>query len=72
MIVRKNKNKQTSFIYNKVGDVEAYIATPYKHVKKATVLTVRKGKTKIDLNGRQIASLRRVLAKSEQIKNQKP
>ena len=62
MITRKNAKNKTAYVYNKVQDIETFISVPFTGVKNVgTQLTVRDGATRIDLNGRQVASLRKVL-----------
>lgn len=67
MVVKHNKNNRTHFVYNKYGTVESFISTPFKNARKATKLTIRSGKTRLDLNGRQVRALRQVLAKAESL-----
>lgn len=67
--VKHNRGNRTHFVYDKYGSVETFISTPYKKSKQATQLTVRSGKNRVDLNGRQVATLRKLLAKAAQLSN---
>lgn len=62
MYTRKNKKNRTNFVGHTTAGVELYLSTPIAAAKTASRLTVRAGKTRIDLNGRQIRALRQVLA----------
>lgn len=61
MYIRKNQKNKTNFVGHNTTGVELYLSTPFKGAKKASRLTVRSGKTRLDLNGRQINALRKVL-----------
>lgn len=61
MYIRKNQRNKTNFVGHNTTGVELYLSTPFKGAKKASRLTVRSGKTRLDLNGRQINALRKVL-----------
>lgn len=67
MIKRKNTKNRTSFVYNVSGDVETFISQSFKNAKQGNRLTVRNGNTRIDLNGRQITALRKLLAASNRL-----
>jgi hypothetical protein len=69
MIIRKNNKMQTNFVYNSAAKVETFISYPFAGTKRAgTRLTIRNGKTRIDLNGRQVKALRKVLATASRVK----
>jgi hypothetical protein len=69
MIIRKNSKMQTNFVYNSAAKVETFISYPFAGTKRAgTRLTIRNGKTRIDLNGRQVKALRKVLATASRVK----
>lgn len=61
MIIKNNKKNRTHYVYAKYGTVETFISTPHKNVRRGTKLTVRAGKTRVDLNGRQVKTLAAVL-----------
>ena len=61
MYTRTNKKNKTKFVGHTTSGVELYLSTPVAGARKASRLTVRNGKTRIDLSGRQIRALRSVL-----------
>lgn len=61
MYTRTNARNKTNFVGHNTTGVEIYLSTPLPKAKKASRLTLRSGKTRIDLNGRQIKALREVL-----------
>lgn len=65
--VKHNRHKRTHFVYDRYGAVETFMTTPYNKSKRATRLTVRSGKNRVDLNGRQVATLRALLRKASQL-----
>ena len=67
--IKNNRHNRTHFVYDKYGNVETFITTPHKKSKRATRLTIRSGKTRIDLNGRQVSVLRKVLGKAFTLSN---
>lgn len=67
MIKRKNTKNRTSFVYNVSGGVETFISQSFKNAKQGNRLTVRSGNARIDLNGRQITALKKVLAASSRL-----
>lgn len=69
MIIRKNNKKQTNFLYENAANLETFISYPFAGTKRAgTRLTIRNGETRIDLNGRQVKALRKVLATASRVK----
>ena len=62
MYTRKNARNKTKFVGSNTAGVEFYLSTPLPGAKKASRLTVRNGAIRLDLNGRQINALRKVLA----------
>ena len=63
MVTRKNTKNKTTFAYNKVQGLEAFASAPFKGVKSVgKMLSIRSGSKRIDLNGRQINTLKSVLA----------
>lgn len=62
MYTRKNARNKTKFVGSNNSGVEFYLSTPLAGAKKASRLTLRNGEIRLDLNGRQINALRRVLA----------
>ncbi len=67
MTIRKNTKNRTHFVYDRYGSVETFISTPVKKSKRKTLLTIRSGKTRLDLNGRQVLTLKRLLYKADQL-----
>ena len=61
MITRKNKSNRTAFVYDSYAGVEAFVSKSFRGANQRNQLTLRDGDTRIDLNGRQINTLRRVL-----------
>ena len=69
MIIRKNAKKQTNFVYDTAANVEAFISYPFAGTKRAgTRLTIRTEDARLDLNGRQVKALRKVLATASRVK----
>jgi hypothetical protein len=64
MYTRRNTKNKTNFVGTQTSGVELYLSTPFPKAKKAARLTVRTGDARIDLNGRQINALRKLLDKS--------
>ena len=62
MYTRTNTRNKTNFVGHNTTGVEIYLSTPVAKAKKASRLTLRTGKTRIDLDGRQIKALREVLS----------
>lgn len=62
MYTRTNARNKTNFVGHNTSGVEIYLSTPVAKAKKASRLTLRTGKTRVDLNGRQIKALREVLS----------
>jgi hypothetical protein len=67
MVIKTNKNNRTFFVYDKNSGVETFISTPFAGAKKATTLTIRDGDYRLDLNGRQVRTLRAVLDKAAEL-----
>ncbi len=61
MITRKNKKNRTAFVYDSDGAVESFMSQTYKNARQGSQLTIRSQNGRVDLNGRQIKSLKRVL-----------
>jgi hypothetical protein len=61
MYTRTNARNKTNFVGHNTTGVEIYLSTPLAKAKKASRLTLRTGKTRVDLDGRQIKALREVL-----------
>jgi hypothetical protein len=62
MYTRTNARNKTNFVGHNTSGVEIYLSTPVAKAKKASRLTLRAGKTRVDLTGRQIKALRDVLS----------
>lgn len=67
MKIKKNIKNQLHFIYDKYGCVETFMFTPKPKSKRKALLTISSGKNKIDLNGHQINTLRKVLNVAEKL-----
>lgn len=65
MKVINNTRQKTYFVQRKNAAINTYIAGPTNGAHRATRLTIQSGKTRLDLNGRQIRALREVLEKSK-------
>jgi hypothetical protein len=62
MYTRTNARNKTNFVGHNSSGVEIYLSTPVAKAKKASRLTLRSGKTRVDLDGRQIKALREVFS----------
>ncbi len=62
MITRKNKKNRTAFVYDSDGAVESFMSQSFKNARQGSRLTIRSQNGRIDLNGRQIKTLKRVLS----------
>ena len=65
MKVLKNTSKKQVFVQLKNDSINTYITVPLAGAHTSTKLTIRSGNTRLDLNGRQVNTLRAVLAKSQ-------
>lgn len=65
MKVINDARRKTYFVQRKNSAINTYIAGPTNGAHRATRLTIQAGKTRLDLNGRQIRALREVLDKSK-------
>ena len=63
MKIINDSRRKTYFVQRKTSAINTYIAGPTNGAHRATRLTVQVGKTRLDLNGRQIRALREVLDK---------
>jgi len=64
MQVIKNDRKKSVFVRADYGNVATYISQAYTGSKGRNRLTIKDGDTRIDLNGHQINTLKRVLSKA--------
>jgi len=69
MIIKNNNKNKTHFVYDKCGQLETFISTPFKNSKRGTRLTVREGANRLDLNGREVKLLASVLNKALELSN---
>jgi hypothetical protein len=67
MITRKNNKNRTAFVYDVSAGLETFISQSFKNAKQGNRLTIRDGDVRIDLNGRQISTLKKVLATSSRL-----
>jgi len=65
MKIINDSRRKTYFVQRKNAAINTYIAGPTDGAHRATRLTIHSGKTRLDLNGRQIRALREVLDKSK-------
>jgi hypothetical protein len=64
MVIKPNTKKRTCFLFEKNSGVEIKMTTPLGQSRKAKMLTLNDSENRIQLNGRQIAALVRVLEES--------
>ena len=67
MVIKENSKARKYFLYEQNGQVEVFMSTSFRGARQGNKLTVRAGKTRLDLNGRQISALRRVLSEAENV-----
>jgi len=67
MIARKNKKNRTAFVYDSFAGLETFVSKSFKNAKQGTRLTIRDGFDRVDLTGRQVKTLQRVLARASRI-----
>jgi len=72
MYTRTNARNKTNFVGHNTAGVEIYLSTPLAKAKKASRLTLRSGKTRVDLDGRQIKALREVLNAGYAVATEQP
>jgi len=65
-IINKSLQK-TYFVQRKNSTINTYIEGPTKGAHRVTHMTIFSGNTRLDLNGRQIRTLREVLDKSKSL-----
>lgn len=72
MFIKKNQKNRTWFVgHRNPKNVEVFYSVSFKKAKKASRLTIRVDGKRIDLNGRQVALLKKVLSKGNETKNWK-
>jgi len=64
MTVTNNK-KRTAFAKTAVQGVRAHIVVPFASTKRATKLVIVEGEKRIELNGRQVNALSRVIGSTK-------
>lgn len=64
MKVSENKQRRAYFVKDSCGDMTSYISTPFPKAKSRSQLTIKTNGIRIDLNGRQIRTLRNILNKA--------
>jgi len=67
MKIINDSRRKTYFVQRKNAAINTYIAGPTNGAHRATRLTIQAGKTRLDLDGRQIRALREVLDKSRSL-----
>jgi hypothetical protein len=69
MFVKKNKKNRTWFVgHRSPKNVNVFYSVPFKKAKKKSQLTIKLGDKRIDLDGRQVALLKKVLGKGTEAK----
>ena len=71
MITRKNKKNRTAFVYDSDGAVESFVSQTYKNARQGSRLTIRSQTDRVDLNGRQIKALKKVLSTASRLASRK-
>lgn len=72
MFVKKNKKARTWFIgHRSTKNVSLFYSVPFKKAKRKSRLTIKISGKRLDLNGRQISELKRVLSKGDSAKTWK-
>ena len=71
MKILRNTRKKQTFVQQKNNSINAYITTPFAGTHSATRLTIRVGDNRVDLDGRQVKTLRSVLEKSQALRMEK-
>lgn len=56
-----NTKKRTTFAKTAVQGVRAHVVVPFASTKKATKLVIVEGEKRIELNGRQVNALTRII-----------
>jgi hypothetical protein len=56
-----NTKKRTAFAKTAVQGVRAHVVVPFVSTKKATKLVIVEGEKRIELNGRQVNALIRII-----------
>lgn len=56
-----NKTKRTTFAKTAVQGVRAHVVVPFASTKKGTKLVIVEGEKRIELNGRQVNALTRII-----------
>ncbi len=64
MITRKNKKNRTAFVYDSVGNFEAFVSQTFRGAKQGSRLTLRTDTDRVDIYGRELRILRNVLNKA--------
>lgn len=67
MKIINDSRRKTYFVQRKNAAINTFIAGPTNGAHRATRLTIQAGKTRLDLDGRQIRALREVLDKSRSL-----
>jgi len=67
MKVINDSRRKTYFVQRKNAAINTYIAGPTNGAHRATRMTIQSGKTRLDLNGRQIRAIREVLDASKNV-----
>lgn len=67
MKIINDSRRKTYFVQRKNAAINTYIAGPTNGAHRATRMTIQSGKTRLDLNGRQIRAIREVLDASKNV-----
>ena len=68
MFVKKNRKNRTWFIgHRNPQNVEVFYSVPFKKSKRASKLTIKLEGKRVDLNGRQVQVLKRILKRATSV-----
>jgi hypothetical protein len=68
MVTRKNAKNQTAYVGNVTpSGLGIFYSVPLRGAKKAQKLTIRSGRTTINLTGSQVRSLTRVISTAKRM-----
>jgi hypothetical protein len=72
MFIKKNRKNRTWFVgHRNPKNVEVFYSVPFKKAKRGSKLTIRVDGKRIDLDGRQVSLLKKVLVKGSEAKSWK-
>jgi hypothetical protein len=71
MKILNNPKRKQYFVQQKNESINTYITVPFAGARSGTKLTIKTGSSRIDLNGRQVKTLRSVLEKGLELSETK-